>query len=47
MVYVGLGVLFALYVFQAAKFLIWDLPREKKREAAKLAEVERLDNAIV
>ena len=39
--------MFALYVFQAAKFLIWDLPQEKKREAAKLAEEESLDDAIV
>ena len=44
---IALGVLLLAYAFQAAKFLIWDLPREKKREAAKLAELERLDDAIV
>ena len=32
--YAGLGFLFSLYLFQGLKFVLWDLPHEKKREAA-------------
>ena len=43
--YCGLAWLFSLYIFQGLKFLFWDLPREKKRDAAKKKEVEKLDEA--
>ena len=46
MQYVGLGFLFSLYIFQGVKFLIWDLPREKKREAALAAEVQQVEKAL-
>ena len=45
MQYLGLVALFAIYVFQGLKFLVWDLPRSKKRQAAKLAEIERIEEA--
>ena len=43
MQYVGLGFLFSLYIFQGLKFAFYDLPREKKREAAVKVEVEKVD----
>ena len=46
MQYVGLGFLFSLYLFQGLKFVVYDLPREKKREAELKEEVERLDKKI-
>ena len=46
MQYVGLGFLFSLYIFQGLKFLFWDLPREKKREAAIAAEVQQVEKAL-
>ena len=42
----GLGFLFSLYLFQGLKFVVYDLPREKKREAELKEEVERLDKQI-
>jgi len=38
-----LGFLFSLYLFQGLKFLCYDLPQEKRIEAAKIAELEKLD----
>lgn len=32
MQYIGLAFLFSLYGFQGFKFILWDLPKEKKRE---------------
>ena len=46
MQYVGLGFLFSLYSFQGLKFVFWDLPRERKREAAIAAEVEIVEKAL-
>ena len=46
MQYVGLGFLFSLYLFQGLKFVLYDLPREKKREAAIKGEVEKVDKAL-
>ena len=46
MQYVGLGFLFSLYLFQGLKFVLYDLPREKKREAAIKEEVEKVDKAL-
>lgn len=34
MQYGGLAFIFALYIFQGLKFVFYDLPKEKKREAA-------------
>lgn len=39
--YIGLGFMFSLYLFQGLKFALYDLPREKKRELKKIAEIER------
>ena len=44
--WIGLTILFGVYVFQGMKFLIWDAPRQKKRDALKLLEVERMNDAI-
>ena len=44
--YCGLGYLFCLYIFQGIKFVVWDLPREKKRDMAKRDEVQKLEKAI-
>ena len=46
MQYIGLAFLFSLYGFQGFKFILWDLPKEKKREEAKKAELNRIDEAI-
>ena len=46
MQYVGLGFLFSLYLFQGLKFILYDLPREKKREAAIKEEVEKVDKQL-
>ena len=46
MQYVGLGFLFSLYVFQGLKFVLWDLPREKKREAAIKDEIAKVEKAL-
>ena len=46
MQYVGLGFLFALYLFQGIKFAVYDLPKEKKREAAVKKEIEEVDKAL-
>ena len=46
MQYIGLGFLFSLYIFQGLKFVLWDLPKEKKREAAVKEEVENFDKAV-
>ena len=35
--------MFALYLFQGLKFVLWDSPKQKKRDAAKLMEIQRLD----
>ncbi len=43
--YVGLGILFAIYILSGVKFLVYDLPAAKKREAAKLQEVLRVEAA--
>ena len=42
MQYAGLGFIFSLYLFQGLKFLFWDLPRERKREAAIEAELQQV-----
>ena len=47
MQYVGLGFLFSLYIFQGLKFVLWDLPKERKREAAVKEEVEKFDKALI
>ena len=44
--YVGLGFLFSLYIFQGLKFALYDLPRERKREAAVKKEIELIDKAL-
>ena len=46
MQYVGLGFLFSLYLFQGLKKFFWDLPREKKREDAIEAEVQKVEQAL-
>ena len=46
MQYVGLGFLFSLYLFQGLKFVLYDLPRENKREAAVKQEIEKVDRAL-
>ena len=46
MQYIGLGFLFSLYLFQGLKFVLYDLPREKKRENAIKEEVEKVDKAL-
>ena len=46
MQYVGLGFLFSLYLFQGLKFVLYDLPREKRREAALKDEVEKVDKQL-
>ena len=38
--------LFLIYIFQGLKFVVYDMPKEKLREAAKLAEVERIEEAF-
>ena len=45
--YAGLGFLFSLYIFQGLKFIMYDLPKEKKRAAAVKQEVERVDKALL
>ena len=46
MQYIGLGFLFSLYLFQGLKFVLYDLPREKKRETAIKEEVKKVDIAL-
>ena len=46
MQYGGLAFIFALYVFQGLKFVLYDLPKEKKREAAVRRELENVDKAL-
>ena len=46
MQYVGLAYLFAIYIFQGLKFLLWDLPKQRKRDIAKKEEVERVTEFI-
>ena len=46
MQYIGLGFLFSLYLFQGLKFVLYDLPREKKREAAIKEEVEKVEKTL-
>ena len=46
MQYIGLGFLFSLYLFQGLKFVLYDLPREKRREAALKDEVEKVDKQL-
>ena len=46
MQYVGLGFLFSLYIFQGLKFALYDLPREKKREAAIKTDIDKVDKAL-
>ena len=43
--YIGLVILFLIYIFQGVKFALYDLPKAKKREAAKIAEVLRIEAA--
>ena len=38
--------MFSLYLFQGLKFLVYDLPKERKIAAAKLAELEKLDEEL-
>ena len=45
MQYIGLAALFGIYIFQGLKFIVWDMPRNRKREAAKLEEIERIESA--
>jgi len=47
MQYIGLGWIFVLYVFQGFKFLIWDLPKERKREEAQKEELGKIDDEII
>lgn len=47
MQYVGLGFLFSLYLFQGLKFVIWDMPKEKKRAIAIKSEVEKIEKALL
>ena len=46
MQYVGLAYLFTIYIFQGLKFLLWDLPKQRKRDMAKKEEVERVTEFI-
>ena len=46
MQYVGLVYLFAIYIFQGLKFILWDLPKQKKRDLAKKEEVERVTEFV-
>mmetsp|Transcript_35636 Transcript_35636/g.43650 ORF Transcript_35636/g.43650 Transcript_35636/m.43650 type:complete len:82 (+) Transcript_35636:740-985(+) len=39
----GIGFLFCLYIGQGLKFLLYDMPKEKRRTEAKKREVERID----
>ena len=45
MQYVGLALLFAIYLIQGLKFLLYDMPRDKARTKLKIAEIERVDKA--
>ena len=45
--YIALGFLFSLYIAQGIKFLVYDLPREKKRDELKRKEVEKLGEEIL
>ena len=38
--------MFSLYLFQGLKFLLFDLPKEKKVEAEKLAQLEKLEEEL-
>ena len=35
--------LFLIYILQALKFLLYDKPKQKKRDAAKIAEIKRFE----
>ena len=43
--YIGLAFVFSIYIFQGLKYLFFDMPRQRVRVAAKLAEVDRVDKA--
>ena len=44
--YIGLGLLFSLYIFQGLKYLLFDLPRNRKREQLKLEELQKVDEIV-
>ena len=46
MQYGGLVFIFLLYVFQGLKFVFYDMPKEKKREAAVRRQLEDVDKAL-
>ena len=46
MQFVGLGLLFGIYVVQGVKFIVWDMPREKLRTQKKIEEIDRINKAL-
>jgi len=46
MQYAGFGYLLTIYVSQGVKFVAYDLPKEKKRDAAKKREIKKIDEAM-
>ena len=47
MQYVGLFFLFSLYIFQGLKFLIYDLPKDKKKDVEKKETLKQIEEQLI